>query len=102
MQTIKSKQAFQLMLRQHELEAVYDLLDQINRLDTSQKRYWINNNSELLVNAFNSFLNISQADVANINSDGETGQISSRIVYLLDKTTEMMKSLFNHPADLVS
>ena len=102
MQTVKSKQAFQLILRQRELEAVYHLLDQVNHLETAQKRDWIDHNGGLVMDAFNSFLHLSRTDFAVFNANHEAGQISSQILQLLDQTTKMMKSLFNQPGDLIS
>ena len=95
MQQIKSKKAFKLLVRQRELKAIHDLFSQVSQYNEAKKRRWLKENSELVTDAFMSFLEMNKDEMSGVNLNDEAGQISLEIMDLLDKTTDAMESAFN-------
>ena len=95
MQSTNSKNTLRLIVRRRELKAIYDLFKQVDQFNESKKRRWLDENSQLVAEAFMSFLEMNRRDMNLVNLDDEAGQISLEIIDLLEETTRVMEQAFD-------
>ena len=92
---VGSKKALQLLVRQRELKAIYDLFSQVNQFNEAKKRKWIKENSEIVTDAFLSFLEANKFEIDGAALSGDSQKIALEILDLLDQTTEVMQDAFD-------
>ncbi len=95
MKQVKSKKALQLFIRQRELKAIYNLFTQVNRFSETKKRQWLKENSELVTDAFMSFLELNKEDIDQVSLNQETSELSLEFLELLTQTTDEMERAFD-------
>lgn len=95
MRSTNSKKNLRLTVRQRELQAVRDLLAQVSQFNEAKKRRWLQENSEFIMGAVLSFLEMNQEEIAEVDLNLEAGRLSLEILELLTETTDAMKQAFS-------
>lgn len=87
---------FSLFLRTREAEAIQQVVQHIDSLPEELRAVWLKENSEVLYQAFENFIESSSETLTNINFEDEALSLSEQLVFTLQETSRKLDAMLSN------
>lgn len=101
-QTVNPSQKFQLYLKARQMNQARKVLDNVKKMESKQRQQWLKENSELLEEAFEGFINESNQVLAQVGLDDESLKLSQDIVRGIKESMSLMGDVVYKQQELES
>lgn len=90
-----SANKFNLYLKNHEIQQINQVLQEVLLLPQDEREDWISKNGEIVQSAFDTFIDDSNVVLENLSMDEEVIDLSQELIVSLRDTIEIVDSILS-------
>lgn len=85
--------SFRLFIKQREIQSIHDLMSRVQSLPSAERSRWIEENGEVISNAFDMLVDESHHTFEELRLDESSLEISRDVILLLRETLGLVSQM---------